>query len=209
MLYVNDIFLSIDGEVNYWGQGGFSIFIRLGGCNLSCRYCDTSQAQDTGTSKLIKIIEMVNYIKRYPCNKVTITGGEPLSQSKTFELIKTLEKHGYNISVETNGTYAPRACVGYTTKISFVVDYKLEYADQMLFRAENLTKMDFIKIPIISWQQYAQAKAYILKTRTLARIYMSPVFGEVDVNQLIHQLEQDDLLHVGVNLQLHKYANVK
>jgi 7-carboxy-7-deazaguanine synthase len=61
-LDVNDIFASIDGEVNGWGQGRPTTFIRLSGCNLRCSYCDTKQTWQPGMSMSTK--EVAEEIKK-------------------------------------------------------------------------------------------------------------------------------------------------
>ena len=99
---INEIFTSIDGEVNRYGQGGLTTFIRLAGCNLQCSYCDTKQAQamDTGVDMTIDEIT-----ERIEVSKVTITGGEPLCQKdELIELINSLCFTDIRVTVETNGS---------------------------------------------------------------------------------------------------------
>ena len=71
---INEIFYSIQGE-GYW-TGLPNIFIRLTGCNLRCRYCDTTYAYKDGEE--MSISQIIEVIKKYPCEYVCITGGEPL-----------------------------------------------------------------------------------------------------------------------------------
>ena len=104
-LVVQEMYSSIDGEINYWGQGFPSIFIRLAGCNLNCPYCDTKYAKDTDGAKAFAPEELKKSIlKIFPgYKKITITGGEPLLQATAlYNFIKLLEDE-YLISIETNG----------------------------------------------------------------------------------------------------------
>ena len=88
MLYVNDIFYSIQGESSYSGYP--CKFIRLAGCNLKCGYCDTQEALDTKNSKQFGI----NDIIKSACGSgpagiklIEITGGEPMMQNESLELM--------------------------------------------------------------------------------------------------------------------------
>jgi 7-carboxy-7-deazaguanine synthase len=98
---VSEIFYSIEGEGIQIGRP--EIFVRLTGCNLECSWCDTRYAWQSG--KEMDIREIVRTIKKYPCKNVSITGGEPLCQSKeVFELVKQLKNLAYWIQINTNGT---------------------------------------------------------------------------------------------------------
>ena len=99
-LKVNEIFCSIQGESTFAGQP--CVFIRLTGCNLRCSYCDTAYAYDEGS--LIEIEEIVEKVKEFDFSLVEITGGEPLLQDETPQLIKTLLELEYTVLLETNGS---------------------------------------------------------------------------------------------------------
>ena len=74
-MIVNEIFTSIDGEVNRWGQGILTTFVRLQGCNLRCDYCDTPDALEfADLIHDVSIAEVITEIANKECKKVTITG---------------------------------------------------------------------------------------------------------------------------------------
>ncbi|MCE5251264.1 7-carboxy-7-deazaguanine synthase QueE, partial [bacterium] len=97
---VTEIFSSIQGESTL--QGLPCVFVRLTGCNLSCRYCDTVYAREGGTAMTLE--EIVHEVTMFDIPFVCITGGEPLIHHDTFRLVRTLIELGYLVSVETNGT---------------------------------------------------------------------------------------------------------
>jgi 7-carboxy-7-deazaguanine synthase len=100
-LFVQDIFLTIQGEGPYAGQT--ALFIRLGGCNLACKFCDTEFESFTKMS-LDKIIKKSkSEIEQYNCRLCVITGGEPFRQNIS-KLCEQLHLLGMKIQVETNGT---------------------------------------------------------------------------------------------------------
>lgn len=98
-LAVKSIFATVQGEGPYAGQA--AIFIRLGGCNLACAFCDTAFEDFAAMEKEA----IVREVKRLAAGQklVVITGGEPLRQN-IAPLCEDLLAHGFRIQVETNGT---------------------------------------------------------------------------------------------------------
>ena len=94
-----EIFHSIQGEGYHTGRP--SVFIRFGGCNLRCSWCDT----DFDTSHMMTLQEIVNEVTGFDCKHVIYTGGEPALQ-KLGPLSESLRSHGCHLSIETNGTIA-------------------------------------------------------------------------------------------------------
>ena len=100
ILTVNEIFYSIQGESVYAGLP--CVFVRLTGCNLRCRYCDTRYAFDKGTA--MSVAQIADQVATFGCDWVEITGGEPLAQNHTPDLVDTLLEDGYHLLMETNGS---------------------------------------------------------------------------------------------------------
>lgn len=104
-LKVHSIFESISGEGGGLPQGAWCKFIRLQGCNLRCKWCDTeySQEQGEGKGKTMSPQSILEKCKNH--NRVLITGGEPLLQAK--ELVRVLQpllERGCRVQIETNGS---------------------------------------------------------------------------------------------------------
>ncbi len=100
-LSVSEIFASIQGESTFTGV--LCGFVRLAGCNLRCRYCDTPYAQQPNGEKLT-IDEILKKIEPLGMDLIEITGGEPLFQEETPELVSALLERGHKVLVETNGS---------------------------------------------------------------------------------------------------------
>lgn len=129
---INEIFYSLQGEGRYAGTA--VIFVRFAGCNLNCEFCDTAhQSYKEYTNE-----EILREIKRYaPCNRIILTGGEPILQL-TAEFLDLLVENGYIINIETNGTRPlPVGCNVHWTvcspKFEFChkADIKLDRVDEL------------------------------------------------------------------------------
>lgn len=97
---VNEIFCSLQGESVHAGL--VCTFVRLTGCNLRCRYCDTRYAFYEGDT--MRLGQIVDRLRSFGCRLVEITGGEPLAQEATPVLIETLLDDGFTVLLETNGS---------------------------------------------------------------------------------------------------------
>ena len=157
---VNEIFYSLKGEGLHTGVP--MAFIRLHGCNLKCKFCDT---KDELTLKA-EASALVRRIKKYPTNHVVITGGEPLTQDLT-ELLLALQKD-YIIHLETNGTLP---CP--TSRIDWIaVSPKTKELDRITLMAANEVK--FLVDLTIDWEELVN---YTLANYTigLAHLWLMPV----------------------------------
>lgn len=101
ILKVQNIFLTFQGEGPYTGFP--AVFIRLGGCNLACSFCDTEfeSFYEISVDDIIKKVKELT--ESTNCSLVIITGGEPFRQSINL-LCKTLLKNNFIVQIETNGT---------------------------------------------------------------------------------------------------------
>ena len=96
-LTIIEIFYSLQGEG--FRAGTAHIFIRLSGCNLECKFCDTEFISGKETN----INELYEHLIQYPCKNIIWTGGEPTIQL-TAEIIAFFKDKGYYQSIETNGS---------------------------------------------------------------------------------------------------------
>ena len=197
-----ETFSSIQGESSYAGYTCF--FIRLAGCNLRCSYCDTEYAYEEG--KEVEITELMKRADKSGIKLVEITGGEPLIQEASFELITALSDRGYHVLVETNGSVDitrldPRAVA--------IMDIKTPgsgMADKMDFR--NLFRLrhhDEVKFVITSRDDF-QWSVEIINRYSLPqkRVLLSPAMGILEPKTLAEWILKEKL-GVRLNLQLHKF----
>lgn len=213
MLYVDEIFLSIQGESTDTGLP--TIFIRLYGCPIKCSYCDQPQTPaDRHRASLANIMEQVKKYKGF--DRVCITGGEPLIQEDTMALVYELQYEGYNVSIETSGCF-PIEVAGYKRSYRYIMDIKCPSSgvvhkniyDNLL----RLTPEDEVVFVIADRKDYDFMKHTLQKYPTLAKVLLSPMFNPeghaVIGHELVEWLLADKLNKVRVQIQLHKCLGVQ
>jgi len=106
MLQVTEIFRSIQGESTFAGLP--CVFVRLSGCNLACRWCDTgyARAAHAADSRGMSIAAICSAVASLGAGLVEVTGGEPLLQSETPQLLLALQQCQRTVLLETNGSIA-------------------------------------------------------------------------------------------------------
>ena len=215
-LNINEIFASINGEVNKWSQGSPTVFVRLQGCNLDppCSYCDTNYAQSTGDYNPMTIKHLLIEIESFGIKRVTITGGEPLLQKNIYELIRNLLSRDYQVSVETNGSIEINKDWFNWKNLSWVVDYKSEFETKMNF--ENyyeLNYQDWIKFVIqdkSSFSNAVQVKNRLQQNGCCTNFAFSPADADpVLSGNIVQWLIENKIDDVILNLQIHKIIQVK
>src|ERR1700692_670076 len=99
---VMEHFYTIQGEGFHQGRAAY--FIRLGGCDVGCVWCDVKDSWDASKHPLVAIDTLVAAEKKTPAKLIVITGGEPLMHDLS-DLTKTLQQQGYETNIETSGSH--------------------------------------------------------------------------------------------------------
>jgi 7-carboxy-7-deazaguanine synthase len=202
-LKVTETFVSIQGEAD--AVGWPTLFIRLTGCPLRCRYCDTQYAFYGGEWRALD--ELLVIARDSGVRHVCVTGGEPLAQKACLDLLTALCDAGHAVSLETSGALD---VAGVDPRVSRVVDLKTpESGEVERNRLENLdvlTSRDQLKFVLCSRADYEWARA-LLQSRDVpltAQVLFSPVWGQLEPRELADWIIADRLL-VRLQVQLHKY----
>lgn len=207
---VVEIFSSINGEGPRSGQ--LALFIRMQGCNLDCSYCDTKWANDananfhwTSTEEILDIVHRMNI------KNITLTGGEPLLQENITELLEALaDQPGIRVEIETNGSILLKPFAELENAPAFNMDYKLPGSgmeDQN--RVENfeyLTAKDTVKFVVKDYLDLCTARD-VIRTHQLTEkchVYLSPVYGEIELEDIVNFMKSNQLNDVTMQLQIHK-----
>ncbi len=201
-LKINEIYFSVQGESSYSGLP--CIFIRLTYCNLRCTYCDSEYSFYDG--KKMKIDEILKEIKKYSCNLVEVTGGEPLLQKNCINLLNELIKNKYDVLLETSGSLS---ISDVPNKVINIIDFKCPSSKMdnknMWDNINYLKKNDEIKFVIGNRIDYEWTKQKIeeFKLNKICDILISPVYGEIEPKEIVKWILEDNL-KVRFQIQMHK-----
>ncbi len=102
MLPVVEEFYSLQGEGFHFGKAAY--FLRIGGCDVGCSWCDTKFSWNPGVHPVVDVDQIIERITACPAGAVVITGGEPLIFDLTY-LCNRLKDNGIETFLETSGTY--------------------------------------------------------------------------------------------------------
>lgn len=206
-LTINELFYSIQGESSYAGLPCF--FIRLSGCNLRCRYCDSGYSWEE-PGEILAVREIADRAAQYPGVITEITGGEPLLQEGVHELISRLETN-HLVLLETNGSCSLE---GLSPRTVAIIDVKCPGSGmegrfhpdnlELLLRRKQLGARDEIKFVLGDEEDFLWAKNFIHdnKVDQLGSILFSPIRATFPPEKLAGLILKHRLA-VRLQLQLH------
>jgi 7-carboxy-7-deazaguanine synthase len=203
-LRINEIFFSIQGESTRAGCP--CVFVRLTGCNLRCRWCDTEYAFYEG--RHLAVEEIVERVRGYGCKLVEVTGGEPLLQKGIHHLFRLLLDGGFTVMVETSGE---RDLSLIEPRVIKIMDLKCpssgECARNRLANLQHLSTRDEVKFVIADRGDFEWACGMINQYRLSQRVgavLLSPVFGVLPPADLAGWILKERL-PARMQLQMHKF----
>lgn len=208
MLRITEIFFSIQGESSHAGRP--CVFVRLTGCNLRCRWCD-SVYTFTGGEKMT-LDDVIARVRGYGCELVEVTGGEPLAQPEVLPLIERLCDDGFEVLIETSGSID---ITSVDPRAKLILDVKAPGSGEVAKnRWENLAQLrphDEVKFVLADRADYEWARNIIEEYR-LDRwtVLLSAAWGELPMKDLAEWMLADRL-PARFQTQLHKHiwgANV-
>ena len=210
MFNIIEKFLSIDGEGPTAGE--LATFIRFQKCNLRCSWCDTTYSFGKESIKeVLNSQEIYDYIKENKAINVTLTGGEPLIQENIDELLYILDKDkDLKVHIETNGSIDIEPFKKKYKNLSFILDYKLPSSKMTKEMSENnlnvVDSNDVYKFVVGSMEDlqlaYKIIKNYDLTSKCL--VYFSPVFEDIELQEIVKFMKEKNLNKVKLQVQLHK-----
>lgn len=203
-LVISEIYQSVQGEAAFAGWP--CTFVRLTGCPLRCRWCDTVYGFKGGETLSFETIK--DRVRDFGLPLVEFTGGEPLAQAGSIELMKELADEGFTVMVETGGS---EPIENLDPRIHIIMDLKCpgsgmenrnHYAN-----LQWLKPSDEIKFVIADRQDYEWARNLVRMEGLDKRfkILFSTAFGLLMPQTLVGWMLEDKLAQVRLNLQQHKY----
>ena len=201
-LRVTEIFSSIQGETSKIGLP--TVFIRLTGCPLRCQYCDTSYAFYGG--EIMFFEDIIHQVRQFNYTDVCVTGGEPLAQPNSKELLKDLADLDFQVSLETGGSINLEEI---DERVKIIMDIKTpdsgEATKNRWKNIELLKKSDELKFVICSRKDYQWSKEIIeeYKINEICPILFSPCSESMDPRDLAEWILTDQL-SIRFQMQIHK-----
>ena len=204
-LKITEIYKSVQGESSFAGLP--CTFVRLTGCPLRCRWCDTTYGFDGGKDWTIS--DVLGEVDALGVPLVELTGGEPLAQKSAAVLVQALHAGGYKVLIETSGSECIASVVDYA---HIIMDLKCPGSRmESKNRYENLELLkssDEIKFVIANRDDFDWAVDKINNFNLAKRFQclISPAFGLVKPSDLVAwMMAEKALLEVRLNLQIHKF----
>ena len=196
VLPVMEHFYTLQGEGFYQGQAAY--FIRLGGCDVGCVWCDVKESWNAENHPLLKVEDIVSIVKKTPAKIVVITGGEPLLHDLS-ELTIQIKNKGLRTHIETSGSSTLSGTWDWITLSPKKFKAPLP---GILFHVNEL------KVVVFNKSDFAWAEHYATKVSTDCRLYLQPEWGK---SSIVTPLIIDYIKahpHWQLSLQVHKYINV-
>lgn len=166
-LKVVEIFATLQGEGPFVGQP--SVFVRLGGCNLACNFCDT-EFEQFEEMELASVITQVQALGENKRDLVVITGGEPLRQN-IAPLCEALLAKGLRVQIETNGTLWRELPEG----VNIVCSPKMSEGKYHPLRPDLLARVDALKFIVSEDDNDYRAVGEVGQAGTNIPVYVQPM----------------------------------
>lgn len=195
-LPVMEHFYTIQGEGFHQGRAAY--FIRLGGCDVGCVWCDVKESWEADAHPKMSIDELLSTVKQTPAKLAVITGGEPLMHD-LGPLTKALQDAGLETNIETSGSHP----------LSGSWDWICLSPKKFKPPLEGiLPRADELKIIVFNRSDFAWAESYAKNVSPACKLYLQPEWSKaaeitpmiVDYIKAHPQWE--------LSLQVHKYINV-
>lgn len=203
MLKICEMYPAIEGETSHAGLP--CVIVRLAGCNLNCSFCDTPFARSSYMEMSLE--QVCAFCHASDLRLVLLTGGEPLLQEETRDLMNKLIQGGFKVILETNGSIP----LGEIPEgVNVILDVKCPgsgMADKNhLANLEGLRSSDEVKFVIGDRADFDFALEMVRRYALIERagVLFSPAFGRMRPDALAGWI-LETRLPIRLNLQIHKY----
>ena len=191
-----EAFYTIQGEGAHQGKAAY--FIRLGGCDVGCVWCDVKESWDANQHPQLSIKQIAEEAARHPARLAVITGGEPLMHDLTT-ICEALHEKGFSINIETSGAHP----------LSGQLDWVC--LSPKKFKAplpEIYQKADELKIIIYNKSDFRWAEEYAARMRPDCQLFLQPEWSKSDkmLPLIVDYVKANPQWRI--SLQVHKYMNI-
>lgn len=191
-----EAFYTLQGEGFHTGKAAY--FIRLGGCDVGCHWCDVKESWDASSHPMLSVESIVQKAKQYYPAILVLTGGEPLMYDLS-DLCKQLKRENLNIHLETSGVYP---ITGSFDWICFSPKKFKQPQQEIYNRAHEL------KVVIYHPNDFQWAEAHANLVNKECKLYLQPEWSKAEVNMplIIDYIKSHPRWQI--SLQTHKFMNI-
>jgi len=203
MLKISEMYPAIEGETSHAGLP--CVIVRLAGCNLNCSFCDTPFARSSYIEMSVE--QVCAFCHASGQRLVLLTGGEPLMQEESRDLMDKLIQGGFKVILETNGSIP---LVEIPESVNVIIDVKCPgsgmASKNYLANLERLRPSDEVKFVIGDRADFEFALEMVRRYALIERagVLFSPAFGRMKPDSLAEWILETRLT-IRLNLQIHKY----
>ena len=193
---VMEHFYTLQGEGYYSGKAAY--FIRLGGCDVGCVWCDVKDSWDSSIHPVMDTDAIIAYASKEEGRLAVITGGEPAMHNLT-SLCDALHKAHFKVNIETSGAHPLSGKLDWVTLSPKKFKAPLE---------ENLKRADELKIVVYNKSDFQWAEQYASKMPKHCKLYLQPEWSKKDevIPLIINYIKDNPQWQL--SLQTHKYVNI-
>lgn len=193
---VMEHFYTLQGEGHYTGHAAY--FIRLGGCDVGCVWCDVKESWPMEAHPTYDVAEMVAWVKQFPVKIVVITGGEP-TMHDLAPLTQALKAEGLKTHIETAGVYPLTGTWDWVTLSPKKFKAPLQ---------ENMPLADELKVVVFNKSDFEWAEKHRKEVSENCLLYLQTEWDKRDVNTpLILEYIAKDPNWI-LSMQTHKYIDI-
>jgi organic radical activating enzyme len=195
MLPLMEAFYTIQGEGYHKGTAAY--FIRVGGCDVGCHWCDVKESWDPDLHPPTKVSEIVNSAQK-KSDTIVVTGGEPLMWDMN-PLTRSLKEKGLKVHIETSGAYP------LTGKWDWIC---LSPKKRKPVNSELYSKADELKMIIHNNHDLIFAEEQVSEVAASCKLYLQPEWSKRDkmIPHIVDHVMKNPKWKV--SLQTHKYLNI-
>lgn len=196
VLPLMEYFYTIQGEGAYQGHAAY--FIRLGGCDVGCVWCDVKESWDASRHPLVAVAEMVSQAEQSGANIAVITGGEP-AMYNLLPLTEALKQAGLRTHIETSGAYP---LTGVWDWVCFSPKKFKNPHPSVYALAHEL------KIIVYNKSDFGWAEEFAHKVNPACELFLQPEWSKEKemLPLIINYVKKNPRWKV--SLQIHKYMNI-
>jgi len=189
-------FYTIQGEGFHTGKAAY--FLRLGGCDVGCVWCDVKESWDANNHPKVDINTMLQYIQEAKAEMAVITGGEPLLHN-LYELTQLLKSNNIETNIETSGS-SPLS-----GSWDWICVSPKKFKEPLM---EVIEKANELKIVVFNKSDFEWAEKYAALVNPNCKLYLQPEWDKSSqmLPQIIDYVKQNPKWKI--SLQTHKFMKI-